>query len=382
LQILRNEEGGTNFAVFCQHCLEPLCLPACPQQAVSKDENGIVRIDSALCVHCGMCIMACPESAPLRGVDAKVRKCDLCDGSPRCVQACEQGALAYSAGKSISWIKYLRWPVQLISFLLLLFVLVGTICSLSIDAFSLSCPLGWLQNLAASRTLLLTAAASAAVLMVLSLLAGRLFCGWICPFGFVLDLLDKILPQKLKLPQLLRSRLAKYSVAAASIGASGALGYQAFCTLCPIGTLCRSYGYQAVVGGAELAVIPALALLDVSEKRSWCRYLCPVGALLGLFARFGLLKISIGASRCKKFSCQRCAKVCPMGIIDSEQLREGISPRLEMSECISCLRCVDICPHGAAVIRFPWQKATPAEHGCQACETRAVTPQGGGQCDA
>ncbi|MEN6437260.1 MAG: 4Fe-4S dicluster domain-containing protein [Syntrophobacter sp.] len=361
IQVLHKESAGANFAVFCQHCLDPLCLPACPQRAISRDDSGIVRIDSRLCVHCGLCMYACPEAAPQRAPDGRILKCDLCDGNPLCVKACEPRALIYSPGKALGWIRLLRWPVQALSFLLFVIVLVGTVCSVSVGELSLACPLGLLQNIAASKIILLTTVFSALFLVVLTIAAGRLACGWLCPFGFLLDIVGKIVPRRLRLPQFLRTRLAKYGVAGAALGVSGAVSYQAFCTLCPIGTVCRSYGMQGVVGGAELAIIPALASLEASEKRSWCRYLCPVGALLALSAKLGLIKIVIGASRCKKFSCMRCAETCPMGIVPESDLREGISPRLDMAECIMCMRCIDTCPHGAVKIRFRWQKTSPSE---------------------
>lgn len=361
IQVLREESAGTNFAVFCQHCLDPLCLQACPQRAVSRDETGIVRVDNRLCAHCGLCIEACPEAAPLRGPDGRVVKCDLCDGHPACIDACSEKALEYSPGKALGWVRLLRRPVQALSFLFLVVVLIGTVCSLSVGDLSFACPVGLLQNIAASRIILVTTVIAALFLVVLTLVAGRAACGWLCPFGFVLDLVGKVLPTGPRLPEFLRTRMAKYGVAAAAVGVSGAVGYQAFCTICPIGALCRSYGVQGVVGGAELAILPVAAALDISEKRTWCRYLCPVGALLALCARLGLVKIVIGASRCKKFSCMRCAKTCPMGIVAESDLREGVSPRLDMGECIMCLRCIDTCPHGAVKIRFRWQKTLPGE---------------------
>lgn len=361
LRVLREESSGTNFVVFCQHCLDPVCLPACPQRAISRDEKGIVRIDGRLCAGCGLCIQACPEAAPQRAPDGSILKCDLCDGNPLCVEACPQKALAYSPGKALGWIKLLRWPVQASAFLLFVVVLIGTVCSLTVGELTLACPLGLLQNIAASKIILLTTIIAALFLIGLTLAAGRFACGWLCPFGFLLDLFGKIVPQRFRLPGFLRTRLAKYGVAGAALGVSGAVGYQAFCTLCPIGTVCRSYGVQSVVGGAELAILPAIAALEVSEKRSWCRYLCPVGALLALCAKVGLIKIVIGASRCKKFSCMRCAETCPMGIVPESDLREGVSPRIDMSECIMCMRCIDTCPHGAVKIRFRWQKTAPSE---------------------
>lgn len=378
IQVLKKESVGANFAIFCQHCLDPLCLIACPQRAISRNDSGIVRIDEHLCTHCGLCLQACPEAAPLQGADGRVVKCDLCDGHPVCVQACKEKALEYSPGKAMGWIKLLRWPVQALAFLLLVVVLVGTVCSLSVGNLTLACPVGLLQNMAASKIILVATVVSALFLVVLTLVAGRFVCGWLCPFGFLLDLIGKIVPGKFRLPEFVRTRLAKYGVAGAALGVSGVVSYQAFCTLCPIGTVCRSYGLQGVVGGAELAILPAVAALEVSEKRTWCRYLCPVGALLALCAKIGLVKIVIGASRCKKFSCMRCAETCPMGIVPESELREGVSPKLDMSECIMCLRCLDTCPHGAVKIRFRWQKVTPAERNpaLAACGAR----EGGGPC--
>ena len=44
------------------------------------------------------------------------------------------------------------------------------------------------------------------------------------------------------------------------------------------------------------------------------------------------------------------------GVITEEQLVQGVSPKIDMSECIMCLRCVSACPHNAATVRFRWQK--------------------------
>lgn len=362
VRVLRNGAEGRNFAVHCQHCRKPLCLEACPTRAISRGEDGIVRIDRVFCTGCGLCTMACPEAAPLRDPATQtIRKCDLCDGDPLCARHCPEGALTYTRGKAFRWIKGLRWTVQTLSFLLLVVILVGTFCFFRAGVVSLSCPTGTLQNIASTKTVILSTVLSALALVVLTLLAGRLFCGWICPFGFVLDLVGKVVPAKVNPPRWLANRLNKYGVLAGAVGGSFALGYQAFCTVCPIGTLCRSYGVQGFFRGAELAVVPALAALEVTERRSWCRYLCPVGALLALVASAGLIKIVIGAKKCKKFSCIQCAEVCPMGIIDGDLLREGVSPKVPMKECISCFRCVDRCPYGAAKIRFRWQKGIPGE---------------------
>jgi ferredoxin-type protein NapH len=210
---------------------------------------------------------------------------------------------------------------------------------------------------------------AALILLALALAGGRLFCGWICPFGFILDIIDKFLPcKKPSAPKVLppaahnvsflANRNNKYGVLAGAAAASAVSGNQAFCALCPIGVVCRSYGLQNVLGGAELAVIPLIAAMDVGAKRSWCRYFCPVGAFFALPARFTPLGIEIGADCCKKFSCKRCAAVCPMGIISDAALQAGEKPVINRAECIMCLRCVDICPHKAAKLRFGFIRKT------------------------
>jgi len=362
IEVLRDEENGKNFAIFCQHCRKPLCIEACPTRAIEKGEDGIVRINKLFCVECGLCTMACPEAAPLKDpITEEINKCDLCEGDPLCVKYCPAGALTFTKGKKIRWIKGLRWSVQTISFLLLAVILVGTFCSLKAGALSLSCPAGVLQNIASSGTVVLVWILSASLILGLTILAGRFFCGWICPFGFFLDLVDKITPKKIGWPSFLKSRVAKYGILAGAVGGSCAFGFQAFCPVCPIGSICRSYGATGTLNGANLGIVAALAGLEVTERRVWCRYFCPVGALLALLAKVGFIKIVIGANQCKKFSCIQCAEVCPMGIIDADKLREGLSPDIPMTECITCMRCIDRCPYGAAKIRFRWQKTVPGK---------------------
>ncbi|MCR5814996.1 MAG: 4Fe-4S binding protein, partial [Desulfovibrio sp.] len=366
IRLFHDSENGSHFALCCQHCLDPQCLRACPNGAISRGQDGIVRINQKLCVHCGLCRAACPEGAPFKD-NGKVVKCDLCDGDPACVAACPQKALVWTRGKKRSWIHPLRWLCQSLSFFLLVIVLIGSVCSLNLATIDIACPFGVLQNIFSAKAMLLTTLAAALLLMLVSVIFGRAFCGWICPFGFVLDLVDKILPHKLfRLPAFLRRRVNKYGVGAGALAAASLAGTQAFCGVCPIGTVCRSYGLNSVMAGAEAAIIPALAALDLSERRSWCRYLCPVGATLGLAAKLGLVRIDIGAERCKKFSCMRCAEACPVGIIPKEALVQGISPTIPMAECLTCLRCVAACPHHAASIRFVWQKKR-SPHGDLPC---------------
>lgn len=77
----------------CLQCEEPYCLEACPAGAISKGEDGVVKIDQQRCLGCKMCLLACPFGSI--AVAEKAFKCEHCDGDPRCVRSCSNKALSY-----------------------------------------------------------------------------------------------------------------------------------------------------------------------------------------------------------------------------------------------------------------------------------------------
>jgi Fe-S-cluster-containing hydrogenase component 2 len=85
----------TNAALTCRLCEDAPCIVACPRKALTQsEENGTIRIDADKCNGCGWCIEACDFGAIALDPDKKVVMiCDLCDGSPKCVEWCPEEAL-------------------------------------------------------------------------------------------------------------------------------------------------------------------------------------------------------------------------------------------------------------------------------------------------
>ena len=97
IRIVDWEDRGITNPIVCQHCAEPVCLPSCPEGAISKDpRSGLVRIDPERCTNCTVCRKVCPYAGPvLSPVEKQVVLCDHCGGEPTCVSVCPTAALQY-----------------------------------------------------------------------------------------------------------------------------------------------------------------------------------------------------------------------------------------------------------------------------------------------
>ncbi len=98
IRIIRGDDGdGFCLPSTCQHCENPPCMAVCPEEAIYRDtELDRVMIEQSHCIGCRMCVSACPTGA--MGFDedrGRAYKCDLCDGEPECVRACEAKAMDY-----------------------------------------------------------------------------------------------------------------------------------------------------------------------------------------------------------------------------------------------------------------------------------------------
>jgi polyferredoxin len=114
----------------------------------------------------------------------------------------------------------------------------------------------------------------------------------------------------------------------------------------------RMYLFFAHLSGLALGVILVLAGLSLVVRNVWCRYLCPYGALLGLFSLASPLRVTRTASSC--IDCGQCTRACPSRI---QVHRAG---RVGSDECTACYRCVEVCPVKDTLgMRAPAGKAVP-----------------------
>ena len=93
---------SASLSLACLHCVEPACVTACPEEALSKRvTDGLVVVDETRCTACGICAEACFFGVPQFGSNGIMQKCDLCRdqqlarGDPPCVDTCPGGALSF-----------------------------------------------------------------------------------------------------------------------------------------------------------------------------------------------------------------------------------------------------------------------------------------------
>ncbi|MDF1537499.1 MAG: 4Fe-4S dicluster domain-containing protein [Candidatus Thorarchaeota archaeon] len=96
IQVIKQETRNIVAPVVCLQCASPLCQKACPNEAIVKNEYGILYVKSDTCIGCGNCVAACVYGGIT--IDPKTKKaikCDHCSGDPACAKACEYGAITY-----------------------------------------------------------------------------------------------------------------------------------------------------------------------------------------------------------------------------------------------------------------------------------------------
>jgi MauM/NapG family ferredoxin protein len=230
------------------------------------------------------------------------------------------------------------------------------------------------------------------ITIIITLLFGRVFCGWACPLGTLNNIIGSI-GKKRPAQVYVNGHRVKYYILIALL-ASAVFTLQPVGVMDPLSLLIRSFsisvyplfnygmrsffdtlytanplGVAAVSEpvytalkktvlsfeqsfyqqGVFIGLLFFLVLgLNLVEKRFWCKYLCPLGAFLGILSRYSLLKRSVSEG-CT--SCGVCAPAC------QGNARPGTKEPWRVTECLVCGNCDDVCPQNAVSFGF---RARPA----------------------
>jgi ferredoxin-type protein NapH len=220
-----------------------------------------------------------------------------------------------------------------------------------------SCPIGMLQHFASIRQFPFFLAG---FLGTIGMTFGRAACGWLCPFGWIQDVLYRIKTPKIVLARGW-SKLKYVFLVVLAILLPFFAGAHWFSKICPWGTLAAgipwalwnpvdpNLGEPVIAAGLigwafvlKITVLVFFLTLFVFIKRPFCRTTCPLGAVYSMFNRFSLMQMT-AEGKCS--GCGLCRKVCPVDIRISD---DPASP-----ECIRCLECT-VCKG----VRVRWGKRT------------------------
>jgi len=184
-------------------------------------------------------------------------------------------------------------------------------------------------------------------------LSGRAICGWACPIGLLQRFTGRF-ARKIKNNHLIKKlgqnkiepyfRYIKYLLLIGLVGlTSYFIGFM-FTDICPVGVLTGTIPTLLMNPGkfvpdfffwAAIVVFILFIILIFVIERGWCRYFCPVGALLAPFNKISILHVSVNKKNC--IHCNACSEVCPMGIDVPNMNRDP--------ECILCGKCINVCPN-------------------------------------
>jgi polyferredoxin len=229
--------------------------------------------------------------------------------------------------------------------------------------------------------------------LITGILVGKSLCGWVCPFGFIQDLIDFAKRKKIEIsPRTHESMVyVKYAIlgivlfisvtfSAAKVfgvhrsyeSALGIFVKAPFTTLSPAETLFATLPNGIlnfknaiaenpvldVLSGivslpplfwVQLFILVGVLVFAAYVPRSWCKYFCPHGAIMAILNRFSFLGLKRDLTKCAKAECRRCVEVCPMRVRILDLPWEKFSD----PECIYCLKCVDACPNKAIKLKYP-----------------------------
>lgn len=229
----------------------------------------------------------------------------------------------------------------------------------SCPAASGACPIGSFQAVVGSSKFGFSYYITG-FLILLGVLLGRFICGFLCPFGWLQELLHKIPSKKLSTKKLKPLTYLKYiilllavillpTLAVNDVG----MGDPFFCKyICPQGVLegaiplsLVNEGIRAALGTLfvqKLFILIAVVALSILFYRPFCKWICPLGAFYALLNKISLLEIKMDEQKC--VSCGKCAASCKMDV--------DVRKTPNHAECIRCGKCITACPAEALCFHY------------------------------
>ncbi|MDR3886397.1 4Fe-4S binding protein [Senegalimassilia sp.] len=267
---------------------------------------------------------------------------------------------------------------------------IGNLSGFGWDAFSVLCPLGYLESLVAGKTFVPRAFISFVVILVLIMVLGRVFCAWICPMPTLQRLIPGVRRRKRKdaaqvsqevsvceptadkpAGKVRRVRFdSRFGVLLGALASAAIFGFPVFCLICPVGLtfatvllVMRLFAFGDVTWA--VVVVPLVLLIEVVFLHKWCGKFCPLGALISLVSGANrTLRPHVDDASClftsKGVRCFACSKACPEHLdVRRPQLSEEA-----LGNCTKCRECADACP--AKAISFPVLPKADGSHGAPA----------------
>ncbi len=234
--------------------------------------------------------------------------------------------------------------------------------------------LGWLAKIQFMPAMLAHSLVPIIILLVLTLLLGRMYCSVICPLGVYQDLVARLGKRGKKLPYKFEKakcvlRLATLGVYVVAIVISVSVvvslldpyaifGRAANNILQPVWILGNNvlahfaqqadsyafYSQEVWIRSIPTLIVAVVSIIIVSilawrGGRTYCNTVCPVGTFLGFISRFSILKINIDKDKCN--GCTLCERNCKSSCIDIKNMK------IDHSRCVSCMNCIDVCKKSA-----------------------------------
>lgn len=245
--------------------------------------------------------------------------------------------------------------------------------------------LGWMAKVQFLPALLAVNIGVVALLVLLTLLVGRVYCSVICPLGVFQDIVSWINGRRKKKkyrfsysPEVkwlrygvfvlfiiaLIAGVSSFVALLAPYSSYGRIATNLFAPVYRWGNNLLAYfaeradSYAFYETEVWLKSLPTFLIAAVTfvvlivlawrNGRTYCNTICPVGTVLGFFSRFSLFRPVIDTEKCK--NCSLCSRGCKAACIDYK------NHRIDYSRCVACMDCIDTCKHDALRLEYRWKK--------------------------